>query len=203
MLPNCHALIKEFSEREGVPVELEDVVEAVKKRGAKDEIYYWLEADLDPTILMGALEEWEYPDEEGKLHYVAHVDCAKSLPGDWKRLVVCKELLHLLDPPVLRVHTEAEFEHLCHRLGLPPEDQDIEKDGDKTISDRLGTYKAIAVLFPYAVREIFMPKYQANLISYEDIAKIVDVPARYAALVMSDHWATLHAIFIKDFSDGS
>ena len=197
MLTPCHELIKEFSTRTTVPVELDDVVEAIKKRGIKDEIWYF-KADLDPSIVQAALVEWEYPDGFGRTKRVAHVDYAKSLPPDRQRLAVCKELLHLLDPDEMKVSTEAEFEQLVSRIGLPPEDQDPALDGHRTVSDYVGIYKAVAVLFPWAAREIFLPKFTDGTISHEDIARIVDIPPRYAALVMKEWWAKMHEILVKE-----
>lgn len=200
MLPPCHDLIKEFSVLTEVPVSLDDVKDALLKRGVADEIYYFLEAALNPEILEGALVQWEYPNN-GKMVRVAHIDCAKSLRPERKRLVVCKELLHLLDEPDMRVSTAEEFERLTSRLGLPPEDQDPVKDGDKTISDRVGIYKAIAVLFPWATREVFMKPFNEGKLSHEDIAKIVDIPARYAALVMTDVWEAVHNVLVQEFHE--
>ncbi|HJW40384.1 MAG TPA: hypothetical protein VJ476_04045 [Rhizomicrobium sp.] len=178
-------------------MELDDVVEAIKKRGVKDDIWYF-KADLDPSVVQAALVEWEHPDGAGGVKHVAHIDYAKALPPDRQRLAVCKELLHLLDPPEMKVSTEEEFEKLVSRIGLPPEDQDPALDGHKTISDRVGIYKAVAVLFPWAAREVFLPKFKDGTISHEDIARVVDIPPRYAALVMQDWWAQMHEILVKD-----
>ncbi len=98
----------------------------------------------------------------GEVKRVAHIDCAKTLPPQRKRLVVCKELLHLLDPDFNRVNNEEDFKKLTDNIGLPPEDQDPTKDGPKTVSDRIGIYKAVAVLFPLAARDVFAPCYRTT-----------------------------------------
>lgn len=195
---SCADLIKEFSTRTTVPVELDDVVEAIKKRGVKDEIYYFMES-FDETILAGALVEEDIPDGEGGYKRVASINVAKSRPAEDKRLVACKELLHLLDPEDMRINTEEEFEKLISRMGLPPELQiDVNADGRKTFMDRVGLYKALAVLFPYAARELFLPKFKENPDCYTDIAQVVDIPARFVFLVMQDAWPKLHELLIQE-----
>lgn len=55
-------LIKEFSGREKVPVDVNDVVEILRQRGIKDEVYFWA-ADLDGEKLRGQLVQtvhWDH-----------------------------------------------------------------------------------------------------------------------------------------------
>lgn len=180
-------LIAEFSERVVVPVELDDVVASLVKRGVRDEIYYW-KVDSDTDVLRGEITYWKYPDGEGGHKHCADIDYAKSLPIDWQRLVICKELLHILDPVESRVAAPDEVRELIQKIRLPPEDQEPLRDGMKVLSDRVGIYQALAVLFPWKTRELLGPPLADGKITIQDISLMLSVPLRYVAVVMSTLW---------------
>jgi hypothetical protein len=96
--------------------------------------------------------------------------------------------LHILDPEENRVKNQEELRQQFEKIVLPTEFQDPIKDGVKVLSDRLATYLAVAVLFPWTTRQILMPAYTERKLTLEDIARIVDIPLRYVALVMDDRW---------------
>ena len=90
-------LIEAFATREIVPIELNSVVERIRELGVQEEIYYW-NYDIDPTVLQGKIEHWDWPDNDGNKHGVIDIYYAAKLKIEWQRVVVCKELLHILDP---------------------------------------------------------------------------------------------------------
>ena len=184
-------LIRGFSTREVVPIDVQDdVVPYLRNLGVKEELYFF-EADLIDDVLKGNIEHWEYPvglSQQG----VVEISYARSLDPEWKRLVCCKELIHLLDPVDARVMTEDEFDKLVSKIGLPAELQDPLGDGAPVWNDRLAVLQAVAVLFPWNTRQLFKAPYEGGRISITEIANYVDIPRRYAALVMSDDWEPVH-----------
>ncbi|HEY5047412.1 MAG TPA: hypothetical protein VII49_05275 [Rhizomicrobium sp.] len=188
-------LILDFSDRVLVPVDVNDVVQELTKRGVKDEIYFW-PADLDGEKLRGQLvqtEEWEYPEDmKGNCKYCADIYFDRTMSDDWQRLVCCKELLHILDPEGCRVSTSDEVKRLFEKISLPEDMQDPLNDGHAANVDRLAIFQAVAILFPYATRELLMPKFQAGNLTIIDIARIVDLPLRYTSFVMNEVWANAY-----------
>lgn len=73
------------------------------------------------------------------------------------------------------------------KIILPPELQDP-VDGEQVWSDRAAVYQAVAILFPWATRELLMRTFQEGKLTIEDIATMLDLPSRYVRLVMSDLW---------------
>ena len=192
-------IIKEFDSRKSVPVDVNEVLQALISRGIKDEIWFW-DADIDAKTLRGQLvhwdpaQDWEYPTDETQItkRRVADIYYAKNLTDDWQRLVCCKELLHILDPAGARAATQEAVMRLTEKIVLPPDLQDV-TDGYATATDRVALLQATAVLFPLRARELFKAD---GTLSNAEIAKLVDIPSRYVAVVMSDSWPAIHKILI-------
>src|SRR5262249_7501943 len=87
-------LIREFSTRTGLPVEIDHIVDYLRSCGLKDEVYFW-DVDMNTTVLRGTIVHWEYL-REGWIYKVADIYTAKSLSLEEQRLVQAKELLHIL-----------------------------------------------------------------------------------------------------------
>jgi hypothetical protein len=192
-------VIKRFSGVTTVPIDVEEVVNFLREQGVKDELYLW-EVDINSDRLRGSLvqwETWEYP-MDGATHYVGDIYVAKSLPADWRRLVVCKELLHVLDPDNCLVSDEASLEQLIQRLILPADLQDVEKDGVSVLTDKVAIYQALAVLFPLAARALLLQLLEGGKTNTAEIARIVDLPERFVRLVMWERWPTVHEMLVGD-----
>lgn len=193
-------LIEEFAARRSVPVDVNDVLAVLRNKGIKDEVYFF-PVDIDSEILRGQFVHWDEPNDfeyptdvtGAVMKSVAGIFYAESLSDDWRRLVCCKELLHILDPEAWRAASEEEVRRLTERIVLPPEYQDALKDGLPTASDRIGILQAIAVLFPWEAREILLKAVAAGRLNEAEVARLVDLPQRYTALVMSEYWPDLYA----------
>jgi hypothetical protein len=191
---SLQSLLGEFSKRDVVPIDVDEVVDAMVALGVKDEFYFW-GVEIDDHRLRGALvhwQPWDYPSQEpGKdANLVADIYYAKSLGKDWQRLVCCKELLHVLEPEVSRTNTPEKVQTLIDKIVLAPELQDVVKDGIEASTDGLMLYVALALLFPFSARELLL----ADSIKRtpKEVALMVDLPERYVALVMHESWADVY-----------
>lgn len=182
-------LIMHFAQRESVPVQVDEVIDFLRSLGVADEIYFF-DVDIETTLLKGVIEHWEYPvSENGVVRRAADINTAKSLSADWKRLVQCKEVLHVFDPDHFRVNTFEATEALINDIVIPADVHD--ERADESIyaeSDRWAVHHAVAVLFPLATRSLLMGPYKAGKIDLDYIAKLVDVPMYWVAKVMGDEW---------------
>ncbi|WP_293906589.1 hypothetical protein [Phenylobacterium sp.] len=192
-------MIEEYSGRRSAPVDVNDVLASLRTRGVKDEVYFF-PVDIKDAVLRGQFVHWdeindfEYPTDatQAVTKSVAGIFYAKSLTDDWQRLVCCKELLHILDPDQWRASTPAEVKNLTDKIVLPPEYQDGLKDGLPTVSDRIGILQAVAVLFPWAAREILIKARAADRVSALEVSRLVDLPQRYTNMVMSEYWPAMY-----------
>jgi len=182
-------LIMKFSTQEDVPVQVEDVVAQVKALGVTDEIRFF-DVDADKNVLLGEIEQWQElaPPSEAAPRRFANINTPKTLTAREKRLIQCKELLHVLEPDHWRVNTHDHTVALIDTIVIPLAAQ-APDEGIQATSDRIALYQAVAILFPMAVRNLLLPSFKDGRVSLEQIADHVELPTLYVALVMSDHWA--------------
>lgn len=190
-------LIKKFATWTFGPIDIEDHVRpAFLGMGVKDKIWFWPDPKMNPAIIRGKIQHWEYKEsEDGPDVRCADITYAEQMPNEWQRLVCCKEMLHLLDET--GTNTREDIEHLIEKVILPPDLQDPFNDGAHAVTDRVAITFATAVLFPYAAREVFMAKHSAGKFPLPQIADLMEVPVRSAALVMSDVWVDIYPLLLS------
>jgi Zn-dependent peptidase ImmA (M78 family) len=185
---NVTDLIRAFSTREKLPVDVNDILACLRENGNDDNIEF-IGVDLDPEILQGAIKVfyvrngvYSEPEKWVNIYY----DRGSSI--DRQRMVCCKELVHLLDPKDAYTQSENAIEQLAEKMGLPPEMQDPTSDGFATNVDRLAEFRATALLMPKAARDLLLDAYRSKKLTISDIARVADIPTRYAGFAMSDVW---------------
>lgn len=191
-------LIKLFATRTEVPIDIDgDVIPAVQSLGFSGELY-WFYAEMDSSVLRGSLVQWEYPaSENGPMIQVAEITVADDQTEDWRRMIACKEMIHLLDKPGERVNTTEDFDRLIERLSLPADMQDFKQDGLQVLTDRMAVTEALAVLFPLAARNELYKPFKDGKLALADIARIVNIPQRYVALAMHESWESLYEFLTR------
>jgi hypothetical protein len=195
-------LIRKFSEVGTLPVQVEDVQKIIMASRAADEINY-IGVDINAKILMGMNHTVQKTVERLGPYsdpvYCYDIYMANSLTDQEKRLVQCKELIHIWDPSWCKTDKLAEYENLVARIVLPPGliDAVKVKDGDQDATDRVAILQALAVLFPMKVRNLLMPKMIEGKLDLDEIAGMADIPASYVAVAMSPVWDNVHNFLIN------
>jgi hypothetical protein len=185
-------LIKEFSVKETLPVDVNDAVASIKAAGIQDEIDF-IGVEFDTQILHGYIKCFHRrPTVYGDPIACAHIYYHVNHESDWKRFICCKEVMHLLDPENARVKNEAQIADLAEKIGLPKEMQDPINEGHIVLTDRVAEWQAIAILFPLACRNLLRPKLLNGEININNIAKMADIPRKYVGLAMSSYWDNIH-----------
>lgn len=189
-------LIRHFSAIETLPIDVNDVATQVKALGIQDEIRF-IPVEMNTDVIRGNIHRYTLP----ALAYKEPCRCADiyydgQQSDDWKRLVCCKELVHLFDPAGSTVKNKDDLRRQVEKIVLPSEFQDPVDDGLKVITDRLATYYAAAILLPLAARALLLPAIDDGKLTVEDVGRIADIPTRYAALVLSAGWAKLHPLMV-------
>jgi hypothetical protein len=191
-------IIKAFATRTHLAVDVNDVVKFLKDNGIKDEIEFFPVA-LDSDVLLGKVVHWVRRDGV----YAEPIFCAdiyfcKDEENDWRRLICCKELLHILDHDWAKARKPKEVRRLAEKIGLPRDMQQPLKDGVHVNTDRLAEYQAIAVLFPMAARDLLLQPLNAGQLTLNDIARLAEIPRRYAGFVMHEAWTAIYPLLIDD-----
>lgn len=127
-----------------LPVSRNDVQAHIAETRATDRVLIY-EVDFDPKFLRGICWLTDERAHNAINHQrVARIFVSKHLSPEWRRLVICKELLHLLDNHLETAQTRSQVDDLIEKIVLPA---DI-PDGLATKSDRMGLLHAMMVMFP-------------------------------------------------------
>jgi hypothetical protein len=95
----AYATKLQIKRREIGPIDVEvHVKPELVALGVKDEIWFFADAELDPEIIRGPIEHWEWSSPDGEVHRAADITYSARMENEWQRLVCCKEMLHILDP---------------------------------------------------------------------------------------------------------
>lgn len=173
-------IYEHFSCYTRLPVRLRDVRDQILQTGHVHQIIRF-PVEIDELVLHGALRVFKvkppYADEE---RVIAHIAYGKGLPEPERRLVCCKEMLHLANGHKFTANTAATVTSLIEQIVLPRISQ-----LPAVRDDQMGMLRALVVLLPRdAIEEL-----KAKQISPEDAAKLARIPEEYAQLAMSDYWS--------------
>jgi len=181
-------LVTEFSTRVHLPVDVNDVVSFFVSNGIQDDIEF-IGVDLDEQILLGSIKRFRRRDGlYGDVVNCANIYYDRAATPDWKRFITCKELIHLADPKWAQSLDADAIMKLLTKIGLPPGMQDAANDGLNTNFDRVAEYVALAVLFPWDARSVLQAPFKSGNINLDDIARLADIPKKYASLAMHESW---------------
>ena len=121
----------------------------------------------------------------GEVHKVAQIYLAASIEDEAvRRLVSCKEILHVFDDDEHTAKTLAAVERLIDQIVVPPSSG----ISASTQSDNSGMLHALMILMPRDALAILKPMYELGQISAEDVARLADIPEAYARLALSPLW---------------
>src|ERR1700722_811156 len=143
---NIHKLIDFFSSYTELPIDPDDVRDKILSYGIKDEIEF-VGVDIDTRIIYGAFRQYIYRNAvygEPIVHVDIYYD--RSLTRDWKRVVCCKELLHMLDLSISRAATREDCENLVDHLAGLTMESPFSEEKLRAWNDELMLFYALAVL---------------------------------------------------------
>jgi hypothetical protein len=188
-------VIEHFQRRTDLPIAIDEVQRLILSKTDIGRLRI-IHVDMDSAVGQGVFKL--YPVRPSPYSEILTC-CDISIPNDLheyeKRLVMCKELIHLLDPPNLRINTREQISELVSRIILDPSlmpPEEIKIESKPVIWDRLSTLVPGAVLFPICARSIILEHYKSNRLSLERIADGVQLPRRLVQIVLSDAWPSLH-----------
>jgi len=184
---SAYKLVQKFEDRAEFPVHLDEVRDAVIGLGGSDAIRFKA-VDIEEDILRGICYRYKpLPRPYGTPEEWIDIIYAEKLEEDWRRLVITKELIHVLDKDAHRTRNSEELEDLVRRMARRA---DL-RDGISwhETADRVGLFQALGILFPFEARRLMKDKYDAKHISDEMIAHRAAVPVQFVAFLMSDEWA--------------
>ena len=181
------SIIEDFAQNTIVPIEINSIVDYLLKKGFVGRITLHKE-DVDPSDLAGFLLFREVKVPYGTLD-VADITYSSRLPDDWTRLVLAKELVHIVDTAACKVSTKDAVSKLIDTMILPhAASLELAKVDNKYMSDKTGILTGLTLLAPMSARNKLKQLYDDGTLSISDISELLKVPRGYAHLVMLDYW---------------
>jgi len=149
----------------------------------------------DASIL-GMLEQVEAPRAWGEgVDNFVHYD--GRLKTDYKRLVIAKELIHILDPNCYLTNTHTKVSELMGSLAAP---SPIKEVGTHCFHDHnTAVILAVGIFLPLSLREELIEEYNSGSLSAETIVEDAQIPLGYVTAVMSSWWPTFFQEVIDKF----
>jgi hypothetical protein len=130
----------------------------------------------------------------GDYDIITQILYGEDLPSDWKRLVICKEAMHVFDGGGERVSTEDGVRRLIPAV-IAPELKGV--PFVPAMNDHMGAFRALAVLIPRAARLKLMEAEEIR--STAEIARFVQIPEFYVDIWLR-HGAELERLLIPELS---
>jgi hypothetical protein len=173
-----------FSAYTKLPVNLDDVAAFVIERT------HFVDVEAYPCPfttekLLGLC--WQFVDKPHNSinhHRRAWVLYSDKLAPDMTRMVVCKEILHLLDSKHEQAAAPEQVSRLIEEIVQPFEI----KAALQTRSDQLGMLLALAVLMPAGAIDEFRPHIENGSLSYDTLSKLAGVPEHFVRSAFSPQW---------------
>ncbi|MBS1041423.1 hypothetical protein JK203_11300 [Gluconobacter cerinus] len=179
-------LLEHFNKPTGrLKTRLRDIADQILRLSPGHFITYREQPKDDSSLLLGMLEQIEdVVGWEAGVHNIVHY--CTSLDPYLRRLVICKELIHILDPECYLTKTPTEVDELMSILAEPTPIKEGSPHGDH--DHRTAVVLATGVLFPLARREELMAAYTAGTLSAQKITDHVKIPRAYVDVVMAASW---------------
>lgn len=187
-------LVESFAGRVELPIEVDEIVDAIKDLGWQDEIYLF-PVDSDPTRVRGAFRQFTYQKAVyGEPQLVTHIVYSKNVSLAWQRVISVKELVHIYDSVAAKTDTEEEVSQLLDRLVGPLSSEDYGLVDLQAAKDRLALYQALPLLLPKAALKIA----RENGLAPELVAERACMPIELVSLILSDEWQDLNGVLYYD-----
>jgi hypothetical protein len=191
---NIKKLVEHFSTYTVAPIDPDDVADQIRSYGVQDQISF-IGVTLDTLVLRGAFYQYvRSPGVYANGEICVDIYYDVNQEPCWRRLVCCKELLHLLDNSSCKTSTIEDCQNLIDGLSSITSSTDLSPESLAAWADHMTVYYAISILFPWRMRELLFKEVQAGRTTTEQVAQLVDLPLSAVSLVLSDQWPRLYEI---------
>lgn len=178
-----------FDGRTELPIEIQDICDALVEMGYQDDIRVVPET-MDLTQLLGAYAQWREPNgaySESK--WVSLIVYPSNVDLQSQRLICAKELVHVCDSHVAKTYDPKDIMELAEVLsnrGTIPAGLQI--TSMKVAADVLAQGKALMLLFPKASRIIARQQIKDGKLSLDDLEGLSQIPRQTLEDLLDPEW---------------
>jgi hypothetical protein len=177
------ALLNYFSNIEELPIPVDDVLHWIRNNTEHHNIKLY-PVQRNHKAFRGAIHRSTMPSlvpYNTEPEILNKIFFGADLDSDWQRLVIVKELTHLFDPANARVTTEEDIKKLIPAVIVP---QLQGTEFSPAIMDRLGAFRALAILVPEAARIKLQKAFEIESRTIDEIARYCSLPTSYVDIWM-------------------
>lgn len=185
-------VVRHFEAIGKAPIDIKDLLTLVREL-CPDEIIRVRGVNVDPGRLKGNCYRYKIPPPAGSVMMPTRVSMivySTQMHPYEQRLVCCKELVHTVNPdPIVTTRSE-EVVHLAEKITSPIvlKPGEITSNDLQVFLDQLAKWHALAILFPYGLREELLAKRPADQIDIENLSHALEIPDIYLPAVLSPAW---------------
>jgi hypothetical protein len=186
------ALVNAFAQTDDLPIPVDAVLDWIRANTDHKDIRLHA-VGRKKMAFRGAFRRIGMPTGgkySGECDIITQILYGDDLPEDWKRLVICKEAMHVFDGPKAQVSTEEYVRKLIPAVILH------ELKGAPflpAMNDHLGAFRALAVLIPRLARNKLKAAEEKRSIA--EIARFVQLPDFYVDIWLQ-HGAELEKLLL-------
>jgi hypothetical protein len=188
-----------FDGRTELPIEIQDICDALVEMGYQDDIRVVAE-EMDLDQLLGTYVQWREPNgvyTESK--WVSLIVYPSNVNPMLQRLICAKELVHVCDAEISKTNDPKEIMELAqvlsNRGGAISEGMQI--TNVKVAADVLAQQKASMLLFPKAARLVVRQKISDGLLDIAAVEQIVQIPRTALENLLDPAWEDIVGMLSK------
>ena len=189
-------LIETFQDRVDLPIEIDEIRDAIIALGFQDKIILSAE-DLDTGVLKGAYYQWrEQRGVYGEPVWTSLVVYPEGESIENQRLICAKELIHICDRSVVKARSPDAVLDLAKKLVGPFEAPNGDFADIMAATDKLAQYQSMNLLFPIAARKLARERIENGM---ADLARIADwavLPETSIAMLLDEAWDDVSEVMI-------
>lgn len=178
-----------FDGRTELPIEIQEICDALLEMGYQDEIRVVGE-EMDTSQLWGTYVQFTEPS--GGMYseptWVSLIVYPTNEDAMSQRMVCAKELVHVCDANVSKTRNEKDIIDLAMVLTGQAEIGDEPAMTMKVAADILAQQKGLSLLFPKAARVIARQRIAEKKMSIEELADKIQLPAATVEDMLDEQW---------------
>lgn len=178
-----------FDGRTELPIEIQDICDALVQMGYQDDIRVVPE-EMDLTQLLGTYVQWREPNGMyGESKWVSLIVYPSNVDPMSQRMICAKELVHVCDAHVAKTNDPNDIMELAQVLSNKGTINDgMQITSMKVATDILAQGKALMLLFPKAARFIARQRIADGTLTVEKLEEICQLPRRTLEDLLDPGW---------------
>lgn len=185
-------LIGKFKDRVELPIDVQEIAEAIAELGFQDEIRFF-DVDADISKIHGLFYQFTHrPGVYADPELITLIPYNSNDSVEWQRVVCCKEMMHIFDSELEKTDTVDEIPDFIDKLLGPMSTDDLGLADFMAAKDKVALYQCLPLLLPKAALEVARNAVDSGSKTPADIADWAKIPERLVKFMLPKEWDTLN-----------